>query len=131
MNALILPLSILCGLILSGTGVSLFVFYRTHCLLHGIDQRAKTTQSSAESDLQLVRDSVEAVAAQIQELQSQPLVAMAPGLPKPGLNLCKRNQALRMHRHGEPAEKIAASLELPRQEVELLLKVHRILIGSV
>ena len=58
-------------------------------------------------------------------------VAPPPGLPKPGLNLSKRSHALRMHRHGEGAEQIAAALDLPRQEVELLLKVHRIVMSSV
>ena len=33
MNALLLPLSILCGLILCGTAVSLFAVYRAHGIL--------------------------------------------------------------------------------------------------
>ena len=40
------------------------------------------------------------------------------------LNLNKRTQALRMSRRGAPANKIAATLNLPRREVELLLKIH-------
>jgi hypothetical protein len=36
-----------------------------------------------------------------------------------------------MHRRGEGAEQIAAELELPRQEVDLLLKVHRIILSNV
>jgi hypothetical protein len=36
-----------------------------------------------------------------------------------------------MHRHGEGAAQIASALELPRQEVDLLLKVHRIILSSV
>ena len=52
-------------------------------------------------------------------------------MPKHGLNLSKRSHALRMHRRGEGAEQIAAALELPRQEVDLLLKVHRIIISNV
>ena len=63
--------------------------------------------------------------------QNHPPVAPPPGLPKPGLNLSKRSHALRMHRRGEGAEQIAAALDLPRQEVELLLKVHRIVLSSV
>lgn len=39
--------------------------------------------------------------------------------------LHKRSLALRMHRHGETAEQIAATLNIPRNEVELLLKVHK------
>jgi hypothetical protein len=45
--------------------------------------------------------------------------------------MSKRSQALRMHRQGERADQIAENLSLPRQEVDLLLKVHRIVIASV
>ena len=48
-----------------------------------------------------------------------------------GLNLTKRAQALRMHRRGDPTEQIAAMLELPLQEVNLLLKVHSIVVGNI
>ena len=41
-----------------------------------------------------------------------------------GLNLNKRTQALRMSHRGAPANKIAATLNLPRREVELLLKIQ-------
>lgn len=54
----------------------------------------------------------------------------APG-PKIGLNLTKRAQALRMHRRGDPPEQIAALLDIPFQEVDLLLKVHRIVLKSL
>lgn len=51
-------------------------------------------------------------------------VLVAPQPPKSGLNLNKRTQVIRMSRRGEQAEKIADMLNLPRREVELLLKVH-------
>jgi hypothetical protein len=41
-----------------------------------------------------------------------------------GLNLTKRAQALRMHRRGEPLAAISAALQSPRNEIELLLKLH-------
>jgi len=41
-----------------------------------------------------------------------------------GLNLTKRAQALRMHRRGESLATISAALQSPRNEVELLLKLH-------
>lgn len=47
------------------------------------------------------------------------------------LNLSKRSQALRMSRRGDPAERIAASLGIPRREVDLLLKVQRTMAGAV
>jgi hypothetical protein len=36
-----------------------------------------------------------------------------------------------MHRQGEDAARIASELDLPRQEVDLLLKVHRIVLSKV
>src|SRR5439155_18420303 len=126
MNVLLLPLSILCGLILCGTAISLFTVYRAHCLLRQMNVRAAERQMQENAGIQALRDTVAALSAQFHDLQSHPPVAPPAGLPRPGLNLNRRSQALRMHRHGEGAAQIAAALELPRQEVDLLLKVHRI-----
>ena len=57
------------------------------------------------------------------EIREQPAISAQQVDPKPALNLTSRSQALRMHRHGEPPERIAAALDVPRQEVDLLLKV--------
>ncbi|MBI5283305.1 MAG: hypothetical protein HY858_16590 [Candidatus Solibacter usitatus] len=46
------------------------------------------------------------------------------------LNFNKRSQALRMYRRGEPAEKISAALQMPRNEVDLILKVHHASAGQ-
>jgi hypothetical protein len=132
MNALLLPLSLLCGLILSCTAISLFALYRTHCLLNETKGRPTAEKRShRDAEIQALRGTVDALAAQLHDLQKHPPVASAPGLPKPGLNLNKRSHALRMHRHGEGAGQIAAALDLPRQEVDLLLKVHRIVLSNV
>jgi hypothetical protein len=131
MNALLLPLSILCGLILSGTAISLFTVHRALCLLREMKGPAADKRRHRDAEFQSLRETVDALAAQLHDLQKHPPVAPAPGLPKPGLNLNKRSHALRMHRHGEGAEQIAAALDLPRQEVDLLLKVHRIVLSNV
>jgi hypothetical protein len=47
--------------------------------------------------------------------------------PSASINLTKRSQALRMYRRGETAEQICAALQMPRNEVELLLKVQKAL----
>jgi|SRR5271155_3888972 len=52
----------------------------------------------------------------------------APWIPAPArrsVNLSKRSQVIRLSRRGEPVETIAATLDLPRREVELLLKVQQ------
>lgn len=43
-----------------------------------------------------------------------------------GMNLNKRTQALRQHRQGQPSIDIAKTLDMPKAEVDLLVKVHRI-----
>ena len=43
------------------------------------------------------------------------------------MNLTRRSQVLRMARRGDNPEQIAAELGLPENEVQLLLKVQKIL----
>jgi hypothetical protein len=47
------------------------------------------------------------------------------------LNVNKRSQALQMHRRGAAPPEIAAALSIPQTEVELLVKVQRILLAAV
>jgi hypothetical protein len=49
----------------------------------------------------------------------------------PAINLNKRGHALRMSRRGESPETIAGALGVPRNEVDLLLKVHFLALGHV
>jgi len=46
---------------------------------------------------------------------------------RPGMNLNRRSQALRLHRRGETPDEIARLLSMPAGEVRLLLKVHQML----
>ena len=131
MNPLLLPISILSGLVLCCTAISVFLVYRAHCTLRESKLPKVSEAAREDPEITALRTTVDALAAQIHDLQSHPPVAVAPGLPKPGLNLNKRSQALRMHRRGEAADQIAAALELPRQEVELLIKVHRVVLSTV
>jgi hypothetical protein len=47
------------------------------------------------------------------------------------MNLTRRSHALRLHRKGSSPEHIAATVEVPRQEVDLLLKVHEIVLNNL
>jgi hypothetical protein len=46
-------------------------------------------------------------------------------IPTNGVNSNQRTQVLRMARRGERADQIAAELRIPKNEVDLLLKVQR------
>jgi hypothetical protein len=49
-----------------------------------------------------------------------------PASPRPGLNISKRVQAMRMFRRNEDVAHISAALGVPRREVELLIRVHQV-----
>lgn len=51
--------------------------------------------------------------------------------PRPGMNLNRRVQALRLFRRGEDLGHIASALGLPRCEVELLVRVHRLTVAAM
>ncbi len=70
------------------------------------------------------------LSARLQDAEDRAGVAVAPAPTKPSLNLNKRTQVIRMSRRGEPTEKIAAALNIPRREVELLLKVYALALNG-
>lgn len=74
-------------------------------------------------ELQATLNDFNARLSEAEERASSPAQAKAVG---PSLNLNKRNQVLRMSRRGAATDSIAASLCVPRKEVELLLKIHRL-----
>ena len=65
------------------------------------------------------------------ELSQVSSLLVPPPPPRSGLNLNKRSQALERHRRGETPPEIAAALAIPRNEVELLVKVQRIVLSSL
>ena len=56
---------------------------------------------------------------------------VAPPASRSGLNLSKRTQVLRLHRNGQSSAGIAETLALPRAEVDLLIKVHQIVVDQI
>ena len=116
-------------------GELLYTLSRAKSLLRSVRGIAAGEQSrsmtSAVGILQQERRKPASSSSRILRQQAAALMAFASPPPRAGLNLEKRSQALRMHRRGESPAQIAAVLEIPLQEVELLLKVHRIVLRSI
>ena len=95
--------------------------------------RAQSTAGLSEchSAIQALSESVDTLTRGQQEMERRIAMAAAAGPPKPALNLTRRSQALRMYRRGDPPEQIASMLDVPRQEVDLLIKVHRIVMSNI
>lgn len=116
---------------LSGVALSVFAVWHVRALAGSVASGIEAARDDSELRADQLRERLDALAGQFRELERQPAVTLTPGIPKPGMNSVKRSQALRMHRRGDRPEQIAAALELPRQEVDLLLKVHSIVISGV
>lgn len=130
MNPLLIPLAVVCSVGLAAVALSFVAILQTAASRRALDARAKTRQVQWDAALQATREAVKELATQVQQMESQSPLAPATHL-RPGFNLSTRSQALRMHRRGESAAQIAAALQVSVQEVELLLKVHQIVLQKL
>jgi len=106
----------------AGAIVFLLVFLALKRELHELRSRVTRLDFTLRLD---------AMNARLREAEER---AASPGTPLPvrrSVNLSKRSQVIRLSRRGEPVETIAATLDLPRREVELLLKVHQLSVASI
>jgi hypothetical protein len=131
MNQLVLPFAVLGGVVLVGVSVSFLVLVRARVLLRQAELRGSAGREQWETTLQAMRRDLDALGAQLGDIERHPPVTAAPAFFRSGLNLSTRSQALRMFRKGEPKERIAMALEVPLQEVDLLLKVQHIIAGNL
>jgi hypothetical protein len=105
--------------------VFLFYFVYFQHELRTTKKRAEQARTANEDIIAELRNKVADLTDRVLDAEDRAGVLVPPTPPKSGLNLNRRTQAIRMSRRGEQADKIAATLCLPRREVELLLKVQR------
>ena len=123
------------GVLLASVLVCVLTLTRLKSILAAARQSPEAAKPEHSQEFADLRARVDSLADQIVEMRAEPAhpAAEVPvAAPfKPGLNLNKRSQALRMHRRGDRAEDIALALDVPLQEVELLVKVHRIVLSTI
>lgn len=131
MNSSVILLALPTGIALAAAVLSFLALWQIRQVAR--DNRARTAEVEGrmQAALKLTETGVEALTTELHELERQPALNVSPAAPRSAFNVAKRTQALRMHRQGDSPEKIAANLELPLQEIELLLKVHRIVLSSI
>jgi len=106
------------------SALCLFFFLCVKHEMRATDLCWRQSQTAHESATVELKARLAELSARLQDAEERTGVLVPPMPPRSGLNLNKRSQVIRMSRHGEQVEKIAASLCLPQREVELLLKVH-------
>jgi hypothetical protein len=107
--------------------VSAYLFTAVKRNLRGIETRNLRRGESLRAQLQVLSEELETVRKEmeIRDKRSDPSVALGRTLGS-GVRI----QALRMIKHGEGPERIAAALSIPRTEIELLAKVHKVVAGQ-
>lgn len=104
---------------------ALGLFLETRARQREIELRWGKRQQSAQAELGRLRGQLQDLKTRVEEAERRAEMTAGGALP-PAFNLSRRTQALRLFRRGEAPEQIAAALRAPRQEIDLLLKVHRI-----
>jgi hypothetical protein len=130
MTQWILPLGIMTVLVLANAVLSFYALFRARVSFKAATELHEETCRLSDAKVAALQSKLDALAAEIASSAEQAATAPAASV-KPAMNLNKRSHALRLHRRGDPPEAIAAHLGLPVQEVDLLIKVHRIVLSSL
>lgn len=118
-----------CLLVVAGMAACLWLFVLLKADLSRGNKRSRKHEEALETALNAVRVSLANLSKRLEQTERQTGLLVPPPPTLSGFNLSKRSQAIRMSRRGETPGQIAAALELPRGEVDLLLKVHRIVVS--
>ena len=106
-------------------------------LFFGINQRVRklgirfnARETAIEKDAARISNTIKELDERIavQEKEDRQLGSTEMGAS--GLNSILRGKVLKMHRLGQPADRISEVLRVPRGEVELLVKVHAIVMRT-
>jgi DNA-binding NarL/FixJ family response regulator len=119
------------ALAMAALGVSLYALYGAQKLCHGAQVAMKTVREECAAAIEAAQTQYTAVASELQSARSRPPVEILPGISRPSMNVTRRSQALRLHRQGDSPERIAAALEVPRQEIDLLIKIHQLVLNNI
>ena len=102
-------------------------------LIYGISLRLmKLRDRIAKSEARIQAESAQvsgrltALTRRLDELETSLPATVAPAVSGSSVNSTIRSKALKMHRLGQSPERIADTLRVPRGEVDLLVKAHRI-----
>jgi hypothetical protein len=90
--------------------------------------RAVQHETALKSETARLATEIAELRTKVQELEEpgQSLLPPTASAASNGVSSTLRGKVLKMHRMGQSPEKIAGALRLPQGEVDLLVKVHRI-----
>jgi hypothetical protein len=129
MSSLLVPLALICATSLAGILLSCLVLLKIRSIGAAAAAEASRAFDTARTEIAALRQTVEALTSRLAEVEHG--IEPVPAGVRPAFNVNKRSHVLRLHRRGDSPGQIAASLAMPRREVDLLLKVHQIVMKSL
>lgn len=115
----------------AGLSFTLYLFLSLKVELAKLGKRNQTTNTALIASVEALRAELDDARSLIRDIQEHSGMLVPPAPTASGLNLNKRGQVLQMHRRGQSPDQIATTLGLPRTEIDLLLKVHQIVLAQV
>ena len=113
------------GLVVVAMGLCLYLFTTMKREIRRLETRLKRSQTLLQEAYDRLESGVEGLKKGMSEFDQKTATLVSPVPAKSGMNLSKRVQAARMFNRGEKPEQVAAALNLPQNEVALLLKVQK------
>jgi hypothetical protein len=92
--------------------------------------RRSAEREAARIEMDQLRSELSGLKTTMDQLQQFQAERQAALVPQASINLTKRGQILRMSRRGETPQHISAALSLPQKEVNLTLKIHKMLLSG-
>lgn len=128
-------------LLTAGMGLCVYLFVSLKYDIFRLDRRGRKAEQFLELVVSEQKDTAaisyqeqgQAICALRQELKevAERVSLLTPSTPRAnGIHLGKRTQVLQLARRGNRSDQIAACLQVPQNEVDLVLKVHRMVIKS-
>ncbi|HEU5023038.1 MAG TPA: hypothetical protein VFT60_14155 [Bryobacteraceae bacterium] len=121
-------MAVLCGVLGLGMLGSLTLWISTRMDVRAARKLFEGYREATDAKLEELRAAVEKAAETVKAAPAPVTAPVAAGpLSVQGLDLTNRTKALRMARRGEPVASISASLGVAQEEIELLLKLEKLL----
>jgi len=107
-------------------GLFLGLFTDISRKMQGLRVRIGEADARAQENSTEFINSLAAVRLRLEEFEAEPPASPSAGVESIGINQAIRSKVLKMSRLGQSAEAISQNLSLPKGEVELLVKVHKV-----
>lgn len=109
----------------------------TACILLFLSLKLELRRrSGASNGVNQVVETVDGLSAAFEQIRTRLEEAMQPPVvspawsTNPSINLTRRGQVLRLFRRGDTPRQIASSLSMRQGEVDLIIKVHQMVLSS-